>query len=820
MEQELVPPLKFQETELLNSLKSACKKIAPVWPLENFVAVNPYLGHTRQGFEDTAKELAQIDGIKMTLPQEFYVEKWKRGELKAEEIEKVLLKKDYSEREVELFWEELERSEGTGEIDSVLATLIDIATEHTGKDWRSFAVSSISNWAAAYYDQGQASWNLSDTGEGAFKAWKMEAAIDRSPEIAGLKNFRQAVKDLPEDALTAIKGSLNTLQLEVTEEAYFHRLLVRHGGWAAHTARIDWDRRLNGEKEEEMLEFLAILLCWEACTYKALYSLSLEKRWVKAKQRLQPGNIDSRLSKQLLQNLILQEAFDLSLQRELIKQFNTVYIRKSKKEPEIKAQAIFCIDVRSEVFRRNLENLHRGIETIGFAGFFGFPIQYVPIAHKKGEAQCPVLLKAGPQVMEQLPDKQLQQKVERERMLQHQLKQVWKAFKSGAVSCFSYVSPLGLSFLPKLFTDSFGLTRPVSHPSKTGMNEKQYALRGVHFDQDIEVGISLEEQIKLAGNALRAMSLTENFAEFILVVGHGASTVNNPHSSALDCGACGGHSGESNAKVAAKVLNSIAVRKGLEQEGISIPAKTVFLACLHNTTTDELSIFNEKDIPKNQRKGLQEIKQALVDAGEASRSERALRMNVEEEQNSAIKKRSKDWSQLRPEWGLAGCSSFIIAPRERTKNINLEGKSFLHSYDWKKDANFSVLEAIMTAPMLVTSWINLQYYASTVDSKHYGAGNKALHNVTAGVGVLEGFSGDLRIGLPQQSVHDGEIYQHEPSRLKVVIEAPREAIDNILEKHENLRELFHNEWLYLFIIDEKGKISQQYNSEGCWKSVQ
>ena len=105
--------------------------------------------------------------------------------------------------------------------------------------------------------------------------------------------------------------------------------------------------------------------------------------------------------------------------------------------------------------------------------------------------------------------------------------------------------------------------------------------------------------------------------------------------------------------------------------------------------------------------------------------------------------RSKDWSQTRPEWGLAGCSAFVVAPRSRTKDINLEGQSFLHSYNWEQDQNFGVLEAIMTAPMVVTSWINLQYYGSAVDNTHMGSGNKTLHNVTAGIGVLEGYSGNL-----------------------------------------------------------------------------
>ena len=194
-------------------------------------------------------------------------------------------------------------------------------------------------------------------------------------------------------------------------------------------------------------------------------------------------------------------------------------------------------------------------------------------------------------------------------------------------------------------------------------------------------------------------------------------------------------------------------------------------------------------------------------------------MMIKDDAHTALKARSKDWSQVRPEWGLAGCSAFVVASRERTKGIDLDGKSFLHSYEWKKDSDFSVLELIMTAPMVVTSWINLQYYASTVDNQTYGSGNKTLHNVTAGLGVLEGFSGDLRVGLPIQSVHDGEKYQHEPVKLSVIIEAPLEAMNKILKKHKSVQDLFDNQWIYLMAMDEEGKISHRYRRDLQWEEL-
>jgi uncharacterized protein YbcC (UPF0753/DUF2309 family) len=146
----------------------------------------------------------------------------------------------------------------------------------------------------------------------------------------------------------------------------------------------------------------------------------------------------------------------------------------------------------------------------------------------------------------------------------------------------------------------------------------------------------------------------------------------------------------------------------------------------------------------------------------------------------------------------------------------LQGRAFLHDYDWKQDKDFGVLELIMTAPVVVASWISLQYYGSTVAPDAFGAGNKLLHNVTGGIGVVEGNGGTLRAGLPWQSVHDGEGYAHDPLRLSVCIEAPREAMTEILKRHDGVRELFDNRWLHLFALDATGRMAWRYNGDLTW----
>jgi uncharacterized protein YbcC (UPF0753/DUF2309 family) len=231
-------------------------------------------------------------------------------------------------------------------------------------------------------------------------------------------------------------------------------------------------------------------------------------------------------------------------------------------------------------------------------------------------------------------------------------------------------------------------------------------------------------------------------------------------------------------------------------------------------------------LPNSHESDLTRLLDWLQQAGHRARIERSKALGLETHAACSpaalldqFQVRSRDWSQVRPEWGLANNAAFLIAPRTRSRGIDLEGRVFLHEYQSGNDPNSTVLETIMTAPMLVTNWINMQYYASTVDNRLYGSGNKVLHNVVGGrLGVFEGNGGDLRIGLPLQSLHDGHNLRHIPLRLSVFIEAPQSSIGTIIQKHKVVRDLVHNQWIHLFQMTPESDTFARYR-DGVWEPV-
>jgi len=585
--------------------------------------------------------------------------------------------------------------------------------------------------------------------ESLYGAWRHAASIDRNPEVSGLPGFRSLVRALPESESDAIQQALSLLGVGEREaEDFLHRQLMSIFGWSAWAAFQD--RQAPGNRFTRQL--LAIRLAYDAALLPIADGYDAQRR-ITAPSAFTTAAYVAQLA--------AEGTFRVALASQL-----AAGAGEKPRAARKRLQAVFCIDVRSESYRRALESQADGIETIGFAGFFGMALEY------QNSARCPVLISPRYKVG-----------VGTTQDGKGWLSGAWAKLRSSAPACFSQVETGGLWFGVEIARRLLGW--------QAGTEERPR----------LQWEIPLESRVRLVGDALRNMSIrAADLAPVVLICGHGSRSENNPYASSLDCGACGGHQGDVNARFAAALMNDPEVRQELSRQGVAIPADTVFVAGLHVTTTNEVLLYDTELLTPRQYGELQGWLRGASGTFDSGGAER-----------------SKDWSEVRPEWGLAGNAAFIAAPRSRTRLLDLGGRVFLHDYDSAADTDGSVLALILTAPVVVASWINLQYYGSTVNNNLFGSGNKVLHNMVGTFGVWEGNAGDLRTGLPMQSLHDGSTWRHEPLRLQVFVEAPRESIDAVLKAHSEVSRLVENDWIHLVAME--GEAFYDRKAAGQWRRL-
>ncbi len=798
----MTPPISTDSSRhLWLAAERACARISPTWPLDRFIAVNPFWSCTDKPLPRLAGELSALSGARLLISRAWYAQEWREGRIRPEHLREAIAESgvDVTEDEVTaLFW----IPEAMPPRRPLVVDVMD--TRYRGEvevSWRDFVVERVSRFCASYFDDGQAQIGPVRKG-GLYASWLEGALGDRGPSLfVGLTEYRATVAKLPRYAEEMIRYAAAELDVpEAEQESYFWALLLDMNGWASWCAYLRWTARLVSDEDGNIRELLAIRLAWEWILLRA-GGVELRAEWHQAMASW--PLLDRAAQAARADDWILQRAAEIAWTSQVRRRLPQGFERARPATPSV--QAAFCLDVRSETYRRALEGQGEGIQTIGCAGFFGLPIEYAPLAAEGARPQLPGLF--APKF--RVTDTGMPEGVESKRRSRLHASHAWKAFKSTALSSFAFVDAMGIFFALDLFGESFGRkSRHNAEHEHAGLRTSEEKKRTPRLTSTVDgKPLTLEVRCQLAEGVLRAMSLTRDFASLVVLVGHGAGTRNNPHAAGLDCGACCGQTGEVNARAAAALLEDVDVRTGLAALGIDIPASTRFVGALHNTTTDHVTLFDESAIATTHARELAELRGCLDRASNTARHERAPDLGLGDLSNDALRaalvERSLNWAEVRPEWGLAGNASFIIAPRERTRLLDLAGRAFLHDYRCEDDPDFAILEQLMTGPMVVAHWINFQYYASTVDNRRYGSGNKVLHNVVGGhIGVFEGNGGDLRIGLSFQSLNDGERWMHSPLRLSVFIEAPREAIDRVLEKHPKVGDLVKNEWLHLFQIDD------------------
>lgn len=776
-------------SEMLDAFTRACSYIAPTWPLDQMIAVNPLWELRHLDYQEASARISALGDIRTHLSTDFY------GDSVAPEV---------LPRHLEAAADHLNSAQeaisGNGEALTHwlnVSDLLDRDRDEHQMSWDEEIIHQISQFCAdSFRDSGPCA------GEAApgslYSLWLANIRNNHGLSIVmGTPGIREVFLALPDDPQQLLSLASSELKLTVeSAEHYAHALLMHVNGWASWVAYKRWQARLQDRDHDLTSDLLAMRMAWDL----ALWRHSQHEHNTEFRRLQHVWQRQIAAPELLLQQHrnAQKECWQWQTAAELAYQEKMAGLLRRSHKPKALApslQAVFCIDVRSEVIRRHLESQNPVIQTKGFAGFFGLPIQYQTADGAFARPQLPGLL---------APTLTLRADRQQEPSARNRRLGAWFATAESPAAMFGLVETSGPFYLWKMLRDSFS-PKAISDPARALADDSTMELCS-----EGEV-LPLADRVELAAGILHAMGLERDFAPIVMLVGHGAETPNNPHAASLNCGACGGQSGELNSLLLSKLLNDPATRKGLAETGVRIPEKTRFIAVLHETVTDELRVVDGSELPGHVTGWLQQ-------ASAATRRERAGKLGLtatsDNELAEDLCRRSKDWSQVRPEWGLADNAAFIVAPRDKTRGLDLEGRAFLHDYHWQQDEDLSVLELIMTAPMVVTHWINMQYNASVADNDRYGSGNKVLHNVVGGsLGVFEGNGGDLRIGLPLQSVHDGEQWMHTPLRLSVYIAAPTEAIEEIYRRHLVVRQLVDNGWLYLFSLNDDGECCRLYQDK-------
>lgn len=618
---------------------------------------------------------------------------------------------------------------------------------------------------------------------------------------------------LQKDPETAIHSCLNRLVGDETlYGTYLLEMSLAHPGWSGMVHVIETrPESLLFRRSISLKEFIAIELLMQL----AILNLKLGTRFTSLMNTPHHGEVDSFAtalnSPPIPKHLqAWQEAMELSLYAELLSALKEKPERPPTKTPP-SIQGIFCIDDRECSIRRHLEELDPAIETFGAAGFFGIEFFYKGMKDIYPVAQCPAVMTPKHLVIESHPEPT------ETRQSPPRAFQATRPLKSWLVT-----QTIGISYAARLALEVFrpGLKTPSL--AKLGSFEHESLL---HLFRDQEertpdgrmLGFSREEAADRLETLLRSIGLTAHFAPVVMVIAHGASSANNPHFAAYDCGACSGKPGAPNARAFAQMANDSGVRQILHERGISIPAQTRFIPALHDTTRDEVTYFDLKHLGEPLPAKFLNFRRTMKEALRRNAHERCrwfeLGPKAGNLQTAAehVKLRASSIFEPRPELNHSNNLYCIVGRRALSRGLFMDRRSFLHSYDPGSDPEGRILARIFSQVIPVCGGINLEYYFSRIDTSMYGAGTKLPHNVVGLLGVANGVEGDLRTGLPSQMIE-----VHEPARLLIAIEQTTEIVDLALGQIGAFKEWLDNQWVRVAAINPVDK-SAHYLTKDGWK---
>ena len=728
----------------------------------------------------------------------------------------------------------------------------------TGEDSDTIVNDLLIRFSAAFLDQGMARWSLPIREAGFFKAFcSLYRASNGSPDWRrlGLPAELARLEDNGVSPLESIAESLHLLGVEETEwEEFIAATMLALRGWAGMIRQMELraDRVRVPAPAGSVTEFLAVRLILKRLVLAEIAKrrfgdeVPLNRLRDTLRSRLEKRDtldVDQRafivfqiaqvrgwsppallrMSKQVWSLLVSEiEAFS-ELERRRV--FHRAYERKFRMQTldaltlharrpagrvrSPKCQAVFCIDEREESMRRHLEEIAPQTETFGAAGFFNVAIYYRGAGDAHFVPLCPIVIRPQHWLVEDVAFTQggdAQRRAKTRKAIgtaSHRVHVGSRSAASGAILTASLgvlasIPLVARVLFPRLTALVLGTaSRLVRPPEATQLRLERAA--PTPGPDDEQIGLNVLEMTNNAERLLRDIGLTTGFARLVMIIGHGSNSLNNPHRSAYECGACGGNAGAPNARAAAQILNDQRVRTELLQRGLAIPCDTVFVGGYHNTCNDSVTFSDLDRLPYSHQAEFAEFQQNIETTCDRNAHERCRRfmsapLNLSfPAARRHVEERAEDLAQARPECGHATNAICIVGRRERTRGLYLDRRAFLVSYDpHADDADGTILTRLMSAVVPVCGGISLEYYFSYVDSVGWGCGTKLPHNITSLLGVMDGAASDLRTGLPWQMV---EI--HEPVRLLIVIETTPEKITAIMDRNPGIGKPCRNDWVQL-----------------------
>jgi len=845
---------RLDRARLEGLVRVAATGAAPAWPLRSMVAANPLAGFEGFTHQDAVALSARLHGTRGYLPLSRYRALHLSGRISRDQLLEALRRlgdergefpdPGQDETRVDRLLQQADLT-GVGprpgdQPPGVGPRLVDLIepdqADAGGAEARAAARTFVDDHAALWCAR---AWSRveQDHPGGPWGVWRAAAGDPAHDRAVGMPGLHGMVQVLPEDPYAALAQLLRRSGCrESSYGSYLSALLSAAPGWAAHAA---WRAREHADTTP-VVQLLALRAALDVLVAGGIGPAAVASRG------RSDGGSGSDVTKDVAAALgvdaartdcdgrqaevVWQRAYELGFQDALVTALRPAASRLATPTPQAApapdAQLVFCIDVRSERMRRAVEAAG-AYETFGFAGFFGVALRYASPGGS-GFDQCPALIRPSFDVSTGAPAPGGSRG--------------GLTRAPGLAAALSAVHASPLTAL--LVAEAGGGVTAAAAVARTFVPARWHGLvHRWHRGQDrwgpahLIDPLSLDQRVEIAHDVLRGMGLVSGFARLLVVCGHGATVENNAFASAYDCGACGGNSGHVNARVLAAILNDPAVREGLATRGIQIPVGTTAVAAAHDTTTDEVT-FDPFAQPGQGDEVLTRLRDDLARAGDAVRSERrgslpgapaprGQGLGPGDRPGALLRHyraRAGDWAQPCPEWGLVGNAAFVVGPRALTRDLDLQGRVFLHDYDPALDHDDSILTTILTAPAVVTQWINAQYYASTVDHEVFGAGDKATHNVVGDVGVLSGAHGDLRLGLPWQALftadpnHHPDRAQHEPLRQLVVVWAPPEPVQRVVQSNPGLHALLRNEWMSLIAIDPATGTVHRLTPQTSWRT--